>query len=1238
MDKPLRILLVDDNPDDRALVARELRREFPGMKVDQAVDQGEFEEFAGANHYDLLITDYQLKWSNGLKVQQAMRERQPDCPVIMFTGTGSEQVAVEAMKNGLSDYVLKSSKHFARLPAAAKKSIEEAQRRRALREVEDRYRILFEDVPVGLCRLAPDGSFLEANPALARILGADGPAALLSLNILDLLMTDDRRQQWRALLETGYEISDSECLCHRLDGTPVWLSLNLRAARDRHGTTLYHEGVAEDITARKEAHDSLLREKNFSDTVIDSLPGVFYLFDADGKFLRWNRNFETVSEYSSEEIARMHPLDFVAQKKLFEARIRECFASGRVEVEAEIVTRGGAVIPYFFTGRLIVVGDRPCLAGVGIDITERRRAELESRLLQYVLQSVSGSPDLHSALTTVLRHVCDVTGWCIGETWLPAADGSRLERSPACYSSESGLDEFMAASINYTFAPGEGLPGRAWAQKQALWNSDVTQDPQFLRTREAGQAGIKAAMAIPVLADQAVVAVIVFFVREFREEDRHLLDLASAAVMQIGPLIQRWRAEEGLRQSEQLLRTVMETLPVGVWVADKNGKIVMGNPAGREVWGGARYVGVEQYGEYKGWWADSGKPIAPDEWALARAIVKGETSLNEVINIESFDGKRKTILNSAVPLRDSANRIIGVIAINHDVTDWRRAEEALRQSETQLRAIFEAEPECVKLVDADGTILQMNAVGLAMIEADNPAQAIGNKEAQLVLPEYRDAYRAFHDSVIRGNRGSLEFEITGLKGTQRWMETHAVPMTDGAGRTQLLGITRDITERKKNEARLNYMAHYDALTGLPNRTLFNDRLRQAMIDANRHERLVGVVFLDLDRFKNINDSLGHETGDVLLKAVGERLLGAVRKGDTVARLSGDEFTFVLADIGHVDDVARVAQKILDVFTNPFYIGDREFYVTASLGITLYPFDEKDAQGLLRNADVAMYRAKEAGRNSYQFYTTEMTAKAEEMLSLENDLRHAVERHELFLEYQPVVGTRDGGVIGVEALLRWRHPQRGPIPPMQFIPMAEETGLIVPIGEWVLRTACAQTKTWLQNGAPALRLAVNLSARQFQQVKLEAVVEKILHETGLPASALELEITETVIMQHAETTIATLKRLSTTGVTFAIDDFGTGYSSLSYLKRFPIDAVKIDRSFVRDIPGDPDDMAIAKAIVTMAHSLGIRVIAEGVETPEQLGFLREQECDAIQGYYFSRPVAPEEITRMLHEGGRLETGA
>ncbi len=1107
MDKSLRILLVDDNPDDRALVARELRREFPGVKVEQAVDRDEFEKFTKASDYDLVITDYQLKWSDGLKVQQAIRERRPDCPVIMFTGTGSEMVAVEAMKNGLSDYVLKSPKQFTRLPAAAKKAIEDASRRQALREAEDRYRKLFEDVPVGLCRIAPDGSFIEANPALARILGADSPAVLLSLNILDRFMTDDRRHQWRALLETGYEINDSECLCHRLDGAPVWVNLNVRAVRDPRGATLYHEGLAEDITARKEAHDGLLKEKNFSDTVIDSLPGVFYLFDADGKFLRWNRNFETVSEYSSEEIARMHPLDFVAQKELIEARIRECFASGRAEVEAGIVTRGGVQIPYFFTGRLIALGDRPCLAGVGIDITERRRAEQESRLLQSVLQSVSGSPDLHTALTTVLRHVCDATGWCIGETWLPAADGSRLEHSPACYSSEPGLDEFMTASANYTFAPGEGLPGHAWEQKQALWNSDVTQDPQFLRTREAQQAGIKAAMALPVLADQAVVAIIVFFVREFREEDRHLLDLASSAVAQIGPLIQRWRAEEGLRQSE-----------------------------------------------------------------------------------------------------------------------------------AQLRAIFEAEPECVKLVDADGTILQMNATGLAMLEADNPAQVIGNKVTQLILPEYRDAYRAFHDSVIRGNRGSMEFEVSGLKGARRWLETHAVPMADSGGRTQLLGITRDITERKKNEARLSYMAHYDALTGLPNRTLFNDRLRQAMIDATRHERLVGVVFLDLDRFKNVNDSLGHETGDVLLKAVGERLLGAVRKGDTVARLSGDEFTFVLADIGHVDDVARVAQKILDVFAHPFHIGDRELFVTASMGITLYPFDEKDVQGLLRNADVAMYRAKEVSRNSYQFYTAEMTAKAEEFLSLENDLRHAIERNELFLEYQPVAGARDGEVIAVEALLRWRHPQRGLISPLQFIPMAEETGLIVPIGEWVLRTACAQARGWLENGAPHLRMAVNLSARQFQQVKLEAVVERILHETGLPASALELEITETVIMQHAETTIATLKRLSATGVTFAIDDFGTGYSSLSYLKRFPIDAVKIDRSFVRDIPGDPDDMAIAKAIVTMAHSLGIRVIAEGVETPDQLGFLRQQGCDAIQGYYFSRPVAPEEITRMLHDGRRLEFGA
>ena len=579
--------------------------------------------------------------------------------------------------------------------------------------------------------------------------------------------------------------------------------------------------------------------------------------------------------------------------------------------------------------------------------------------------------------------------------------------------------------------------------------------------------------------------------------------------------------------------------------------------------------------------------------------------------------------------------VFGTAAQLGSVIQRKRVETALRVSENQLRTIIDTEPECVKIITADGTLVQMNAAGLAMIEASRPEQVIGKPVFGLLMPEYREPFRAFLENVLRGNKDRMEFEITGLKGTHRWLETHAVSLPGEHGASPLvLGITRDITERKQTESQLKQLAHFDSLTELPNRVQFTKRLEQAMAEADRKERLVGVVFLDLDRFKNINDSLGHETGDGLLREVAMRLIGTVRRGDTVARLSGDEFALVLADMGHVDDAIRVARKILEVFHQPFRVAGHELAVTASLGITLYPFDDKGTQELLRNADVAMYRAKESGKNNYQFYAAEMTAKASERLALENGLRFAIERGEFSLNYQPIADCQSGRIFGIEALLRWRHPERGMIPPALFIPLAEETGLIVPIGEWVLRTACEQCRAWQQQGFPSLYVAVNLSSRQFHQKELAASVQRVLQETGLDPAHLVLEITEGLVMQQAEATIDTLRELAAMGIRISIDDFGTGYSSLSYLKRFPIDVLKIDRSFVCDLPKDEDDAAIASTIIAMAHNLGIRVVAEGVETVEQLNFMREHNCGAMQGYYLSKPLPPEQFEDFLKSGTRL----
>jgi diguanylate cyclase (GGDEF)-like protein len=434
--------------------------------------------------------------------------------------------------------------------------------------------------------------------------------------------------------------------------------------------------------------------------------------------------------------------------------------------------------------------------------------------------------------------------------------------------------------------------------------------------------------------------------------------------------------------------------------------------------------------------------------------------------------------------------------------------------------------------------------------------------------------------------------------------------------------------RRQAEARLEHQANYDALTELPNRTLFYDRLAQTLSQARRHGWHVGVLFVDVDRFKNVNDTLGHATGDRLLREAGARLSACVRAGDTVARIGGDEFALIAADLAQPQDAGVVAGKMLEALARPFVIDGQEIFLSGSVGIAAYPVDGADAVALMKNADVAMSRAKELGRNNYQFYAAPMNARAMEELLLLNDLRRALERGEFRLHFQPKASLKSGRACGFEALLRWERPGHGLVPPGKFIPLLEESGLIVPVGEWVIRAACAQLRDWRAAGLEPLPVAVNLAAKQFAQRDIVAVVDAALVEHGVPPHLLEIEITESDAMQDAERVLATLGELSARGVGIAIDDFGTGYSSLAYLKRFPVETLKLDRSFVNGLPGDANDVSIALAVITMAHSLGFKVVAEGVEKAAQRDFLAQHGCDQMQGYLFARPMPAGECARLL----------
>jgi len=504
---------------------------------------------------------------------------------------------------------------------------------------------------------------------------------------------------------------------------------------------------------------------------------------------------------------------------------------------------------------------------------------------------------------------------------------------------------------------------------------------------------------------------------------------------------------------------------------------------------------------------------------------------------------------------------------------------------------------------------------------------IHHEDRQRVTTARRAAGDGRYDEVFR---------IVRPDGTICWVHDRAFPVQDAEGKVhRITGIAEDITERKQAEEQLMRLAHYDVLTSLPNRVLFYDRLKQSLAQAKRNQWIVGVMFIDVDRFKNVNDTMGHVVGDRLLQQISERLKGTVRAGDTVGRLGGDEFAVVLSNLVSAQDASVVAQKMMACFKEPFRLESTEVYVTASIGITLYPDDSTEQDILIRNADAAMYKAKEIGRDSYQFYTPEMNTRALAVLGMENSMRRALDRGEYLLHYQPKVGIANGEITGLEALIRWRHPERGLVSPGEFMPVLEETGLIVPVGQWVLNAVCEQIKAWESAGVQPVPVAVNLSARQFTSKDLGETIKRTLEEHQIDPGLIELEITESSLMVNTEEAVRTLEYLSGLGVSLSIDDFGTGYSSLSYLKRFPLDSLKIDRSFIRDVTTDGDDATITRAVISMAHSLGLKVVAEGVENERQLAFLTEYGCDQIQGYFFTRPLPADDCGVWLREMRRLQ---
>ncbi|MCG3202391.1 MAG: hypothetical protein NFCOHLIN_02273 [Gammaproteobacteria bacterium] len=1368
----------------------------------------------------------------------------------------------------------------------------------------------------------------------------------------------------------------------RRDGTSFPVEYTCCAMRNEAGVISGAVIVFRDATERRRAEAEIQKERLLSDSILRSLPGIFYLFDEQGRYLRWNQNLVRLSGYSEEEFRQRHPLEFFTgeEKTLIRERIGRVFTEGMADAEAHFTARDGTLTPFYFTGVRLELDGRPHLAGVGIELTERNRAEAESRLLQAIASGIAEAADLNDALAFVLRKVCDETGWAMGEVWLPTRDRARLECHPVWHSRAPGLEPFRQVSRSSTFAPGEGLPGLVWSTGRTAWIEDVRRWSPFRRMQAAEAAGLKAAVGLPVLAREQVVLVMDFFLLEKGAQDRRMTGLVAAVAAQIGLLIERrlaesrvqhlarlyaaltdvnqiivrvksrdelfagicrvaverggmalawiglldhdagvltpvcahgadrdrlprrgidvtgpafgassmavaiasgrvtynrdmrsdpamqhWEgpevppdflatasvpirlsrqvvgllnlytkdpdlvadpdqqrlleemaedvsfaldalhrearrrlAEDGLRESETRLRLALDAARMGTFEWDMPGKRMTWSGRHEELWGYAP-------GEFDGTYDAFAQRVHPEDLAGLEAEIDRCTATKVPFRREYRvvwpDGSVHWVLGQGEAAFDDPDRPGLLRGTVMEITPRKQAEQQLHLQSTALASSANA----IMITDTGGTILWVNdaycaltGYGMGEVVGRNPRELVKSgrqdeayyrrlwdtilagdvwhdeivnrrkdgslyTEDQTITPVRNEQGEITHfvavkvdvterkeaqDRILRLNRvykmlsainalivhirdreellreacriavedggfrmawigtvpeggktitprswagpveGYLEHVHLSLDGGMpekdcvcsraartgqpavlnnlatagsadaAWLEAArsrgfraaaALPLNVGralegvlalyASETDLFDaeemrllveLAEDISYALENIARseqLEYLSSYDALTGLANRTLFNAHLNAVLDRARQSRKQVALLVCDPKNFRHVNNVYGEKSGDLILRTTAERLRHLAGDPVNLGRITGDYFAMILHDVRDATGIGYMfANSLFPALCEPVSLGEEEVQVGFHGGIAVYPTDGEDADALYRNAEAALKKAK-AGGERYLFYRPEMTARIAENLQLERRLRVALANGQFVLHYQPKVDAVTQRVTGVEALIRWQDPDTGLVPPGKFIPILEETGLILEVGLWALDRAARDYRVWRRELGEAPRIAVNVSAIQLQRHDFAESVMEAIQRSGDPVP-LDLEITESMIMVDIEQNIAKLGSLRAAGMGVAIDDFGTGYSSLSYISRLPVDALKIDRSFVMNMTGHRESMTIVSSVITLAHSLNLKVIAEGVETEEQAKFLALLKCDQMQGYLFGRPVPPETILERL----------
>jgi len=1065
---------------------------------------------------------------------------------------------------------------------------------RLIRQSEERYRNIIEQMEDGCFETDLTGNFTFVNNAECRLLGYKKEELIGKNNLFyaDEKSAKEIHRFFVDICKTGKAVKSHELHFAKKDGNRVIHNVSISLLRDTQGKPAGFRGIARDITERKQMEEALRHSEEKYRSTIETIQDGYFEIDLAGKYTFLNDIICQHLKYSREELIgtdnRAYQTPEEAKKTYL--AFRQVYETGisNKALEMQIIRKDGTTgvsevsISLIRDSSGVPIGFR----GISRDITKRK--QMQSLLKESEEKYRTILEEMNDGYFEV-----DLTG---KYTFVSETNARLLASTP----------EKLLGKDSSEYMVKEDIPLVRGAFNKIYKTGKPERNITYRALHKDGTIGIAELSGFPR-----------------KDEKGNIIGFRGIA----RDITERKQMEEALRQSEEKYRNILYSIQEGYFELDLAGNYTFVNDANCRLLGYSR-------DEIIGMNTRQHMPYEDNYKKASQAYTKLFLTGKPIESLEIFsvkkDGTPVIYETSVTLIKNAQGKAIGFRGVSRDITERKQMEEQIRQSEERYRTIIEQMEDGYFETDLSGRFTFVNDAECR--NTGYSCEEIIGKKSSLFVDEktYKELFNLFSNIYQTGKPiKSYDLALFKKDGTRTYNEISVNLIRNAQGESVgFRGIARDVTERKRQEEQIQYLATHDGLTGLPNRTLFGQLLNHAIQAAKRYNRKLAVFFIDLDRFKIINDTLGHEAGDQLLQEIAVRFRQTLRATDVVARLGGDEFVAMIEEINDAGQAITVAHKLLAEAMKPVSIMSQECRVTASIGICIYPKDGDDEQTLMKNADIAMYSAKEAGKNNFQLYSSDIKPQSVERLSIETQLRFALERNELALVYQAKLDFKTGTITGVEALLRWNNPKLGQVTPMQFIPVAEETSLIIPIGRWVLRTACMQNVAWQKEGLPPVCMAVNLSLRQLVDENLIEDIEKALKDSGMAPELLELEITESMVMHNPGRMISVLTQIKKLGVRLAIDDFGTGYSSLAQIKHFPVDTLKVDRSFIRNIPENTEDKAITEVIIAMGKTLSLTVVAEGVETEEQLEFLRQRSCDEIQGFYFSKPIPPDEFARLL----------